>query len=433
MTDERAPVEGATPDPSRDRARIEPSISAKKTDWLPIVYLVGFLVLAGAMYFLWQNPPETRLAAQDAGKVDTLQAQVASLRDTVTRLEQQKPPPAGPSTAEFALLLGQVNTLAGKPAASEAEVQTLQQQMMQFAQRPTATPEQVAQLTQQVQGLALTVQGLPKQTLDIGPLTQKIEELEKRPVFDPAGMDGKLGQLSAQLGGQTAQLADKVQQQEAKSAERLQQSEAKTTEAMQQLAAKSAEAVQQLAVKNEEADAKMAQTLAGLTARVDEIDKQQKATAQRAQLATKLQGAVTAMAAGQKLGPIAGAPPALARFATEAPPTEASLRESFDKYASDAAKVSQPAPAEDQDFGSRLWARAQQSVTVRQGDRVLVGDPIAGIVARAREQLDSGDLAGSVETLKALSGAAAKAMQPWTERAMSLLDARAAIAAMAAG
>lgn len=382
MTDEPAPEEGAAPDPSRDRARIEPSAPAKKSDLLPILYIVGFVALAGAVYFLWQNPPEARLAAQDAGKVDTLQEQVVSLRDAVARLEQQKPPTPGPSATEFQQLQSQVNALAGKPVASETEVQQLQQQVVALASKSVATPDQVAQLTQQVLALA-------KQEPDLTPLTTRIDALEKRPVFDPASLDPKFAAVS-----------DKVQQ---------------------------------LATQNDQSDAKMAQTLKDLQAKVDELEKQQKAIAQKTQLAARLQGAATALAAGQKLGTIPGAPPALARFSSEAPPTEASLRASFDTYAAEAQKASQPTVSDNQDFASRLWARAQQSVTVRQGEHVLVGDPIAGVIAHAREQLDTGNLAGAVQTLKSLSGAPAKAMQPWMDRATALLDARAAIASMVTG
>jgi hypothetical protein len=171
---------------------------------------------------------------------------------------------------------------------------------------------------------------------------------------------------------------------------------------------------------------------------MDGLEKQQKQTAdqvnaiaQKAQLATRLQGAAASLAAGQKVGDIPGAPPALARFANEAPPTEASLRGSFDQYAAAAEKASQPAIMDNQDFGSRLWTRAQQAVTIRQGDRVLVGDPVAGVISHAREQLDNGDLAGAVSALKGLAGPAAEAMKPWVDKAQSLLDARAAIASMA--
>ena len=63
---------------------------------------------------------------------------------------------------------------------------------------------------------------------------------------------------------------------------------------------------------------------------------------------------------------------------------------------------------------------------------MLVGDPIAGVIARARDKLNNGDLAGSVEALKGLAGPAAAAMQPWTDQAQSLVAARSAIASLAA-
>ncbi len=88
---------------------------------------------------------------------------------------------------------------------------------------------------------------------------------------------------------------------------------------------------------------------------------------------------------------------------------------------------------DNQDFASRLWTRAQQAFTVRQGDRVLIGDPIAGVRRACARALESGDLAGAVNTLKGLAGPAAQAMKPWVDQAQSLLDARAAIASMAAG
>lgn len=382
MIDEPAPAGGDAPDPSRDRARIEPPTTRKKTDLLPILYIIGFLVLAGAVYYLWQNPPESHLAAQDAGKVDTMQAQLASMHDAIGKLEQQKPAAAGPTTAEFQQLQQQVSALANKPNASADQIQQLQQQVNTLANKPTATPDQLALLTQQVQGLL-------KQEPDLRPLQQRIDALEKRPAFDPASLDPKFNQINDQL--------------------------------------------KQLAAKTDAADTKLSQSLTTLQGRVDELEKQQKTIGQRAQLATRLQGAAAALAAGQKLGPIQGAPPALARFETEAPPTEASLHASFDKYAAAAQAANQPVIDENQDFGGRLWARAQRAVTVRQGDRVLVGDPIAGVLAHARSSLDDGDLAGAVDALKALTGPAATAMQPWIDKARSLLDARAAIATMAAG
>lgn len=154
-------------------------------------------------------------------------------------------------------------------------------------------------------------------------------------------------------------------------------------------------------------------------------------TARAAQLAS-LQSAAAALAAGRPLGPVPGAPPALAQFADKAPPTEAALRLSF----ADAAQAAQAAglpPKTDAPFTARVWARMQSLVTVRQGDRVIVGDAISGILAHAQTQVDAGDLAGALVTLNGLAGPAAAAMAPWKQQVQSLLDARAALLTLARG
>ena len=69
---------------------------------------------------------------------------------------------------------------------------------------------------------------------------------------------------------------------------------------------------------------------------------------------------------------------------------------------------------------------------MRDGDRVIVGDPAAGVIARARQALNAGDLQGAVTALDALTGDAAQEVAEWKGKAQSLLDARAALASMAA-
>ncbi|MFZ8417732.1 hypothetical protein ACO1L7_14715, partial [Staphylococcus aureus] len=60
---------------------------------------------------------------------------------------------------------------------------------------------------------------------------------------------------------------------------------------------------------------------------------QVESAAGRAARLTRVQAAVMALQAGEKLGDIPDAPPALARFAAAAPPTEAGLRETFPEVA----------------------------------------------------------------------------------------------------
>ncbi len=147
--------------------------------------------------------------------------------------------------------------------------------------------------------------------------------------------------------------------------------------------------------------------------------------------AARLQEAAASLAAGRKLGAIADAPEALQRFSDMAPPTEAALRLAFPAAAEAALVASRPAEG-DLPAWRRFWNRAQALVSIRQGDEVLVGDPAAGIVARARRELDAGDLAGSLDVLGGLNPAATRAMSGWMSDARAVLAARAALADLAA-
>ena len=86
----------------------------------------------------------------------------------------------------------------------------------------------------------------------------------------------------------------------------------------------------------------------------------------------------------------------------------------------------------DKPFLGRVLARAEDLVTVRQGDRVVVGDPAAGVLARARRALDAGDLAGAVAAVSSLSGPPAAAMAAGSPTPRHCWPARAGLADMAA-
>ena len=176
------------------------------------------------------------------------------------------------------------------------------------------------------------------------------------------------------------------------------------------------------------------QTLAGLGERVAKLEQGAGVATGAAKDATRaiqLEAAAAALQAGQPLGDLPGAPAALARYATTAPPTEAALRADFPRVADAARAVSRPDDAR-RSFIDRALARLQQSVVVRQGDHVVVGDPAAGVLARAQASVAAGDLKGAADTLAALTGQAADAVRPWVAQARGLIDARAALAAMAA-
>ncbi|MEJ0017964.1 MAG: mitofilin family membrane protein [Acetobacteraceae bacterium] len=155
------------------------------------------------------------------------------------------------------------------------------------------------------------------------------------------------------------------------------------------------------------------------------------ASEKRAVRATQVQAASLALDAGRRLGDLPGAPAALARYAAALPPTEAALRLAFPAAAREALAVAQPA-TDGKPLLNRLWSQAQELVTIRQGDHVLLGDPTAGVLQRARAALDAGDLPASVAAIATLEGPPAQAMAAWLDQARALLDARAALAAWAA-
>jgi hypothetical protein len=147
--------------------------------------------------------------------------------------------------------------------------------------------------------------------------------------------------------------------------------------------------------------------------------------------AAQVEAARVALDAGQKLGPIPNAPPALARFADAPPPTETARRLAFPDAARVALQASQPA-LQGKPLLARIWARTQDLVTIRQGDRVVVGDPASGVLQHAQAALDAGDLAAAVAAVSSLDGPAAQAMAGWLAQARALLDARAALISWAA-
>lgn len=163
----------------------------------------------------------------------------------------------------------------------------------------------------------------------------------------------------------------------------------------------------------------------------------EKSSALPAQLADRvarigrLQAAFAALSAGRPLGEIPQAPAALARYATVAPPIEPALRLAF-PAAARAAITAGHSDASSKPLLDRLWSEAQDLVTIRQGERVLLGDPNAGILEHAQAALDAGDLAAAVASVATLTGPAAQAMAPWLEQARGLLAARAALADLAA-
>lgn len=134
------------------------------------------------------------------------------------------------------------------------------------------------------------------------------------------------------------------------------------------------------------------------------------------------------LASGQPLGPVlerlpGEAPPALARFAETAPPTEPALRLSFEE----AVRAARAAVAEGQPRG------IGSLFTIRRGEDVIWGDANEATLERARRALTAGDLAGAVQHLGQLPESHRTPMAGWIAQAESLVAARAALRDLAGG
>jgi hypothetical protein len=327
--------------------------------------------------------------------------------------EQPAPPPAptAPSHhvlawltgAGFLLLAAAIAWVWQHPmvappqtGALERQVAALEARVARLEQRPQAQPPDLGPLTARVAALEQRPPGTSAPATDLGPLTARVAALEQRPPAASAP--------ATDLGPLTARVA--------------------ALEQRPPVAPAPATDLGPLTGRVDALGQRQASDIASLQARVTALENSIGRT-------VRVLAARQALDAGHKLGNLPGAPPALAHFADTDPPTEASLRVAFPAAARAARAASRPA-TDGQPFLERMWADAQDLVTIRQGDRVIVGDPAAGLLDRARQALDDGDLAGAVQAVAALNGPAARAMAGWLAQARALLDARAALANWAA-
>jgi hypothetical protein len=343
-------------------------------------------------------------------------ADLAPLQQKVVSLEQQ---------------VGELRQASQQQAQSGMDQAGLAAQNKQTQERLQQVQDRLAVLSQQVQQEQEHAAATNQQVQDhFGAVNQQIAALSGRIDGFAAWRDdmNRLDQKLDQLGRDQQQKLDQLRSD--------QQGEAQKVQALAD-AQKSAEA----GVKSqiEAVTNRIESNIKDVTSRVDSNQaaiqdlrgsvQQLDAGLNRATIAAQAQAALAALAAGRPVGAISGAPPAVARYAKEPPPTLPELRRSFDAVAAQAQAVSHPSD-QNNGFLDRVWNRAQGLVTVRQGDQVIVGDPAAGILAHAREDLDAGDLAGAVDTVSKLTGPAAQAMAGWLQSARSVLAARTALIGM---
>lgn len=374
MTDEPAP--DPTPAESAPAPALEPSPpppppppSRRQASLVPWVFGLGFVVLGLAIILLWVYP--------------------------LAPPPHMQPQPIEALTGRVQALESQVKQLAARPAAQPQALASLQAQLTELAARKPPAPPDLSGIENRITALEHAPKPAAPPQVDLGPLQQKLDALSQQ-----VAALGAVKDQMGQLGKEQQSLADQVKA----LTERATNADSGLTGRI---------------------DAQ-AKALDALRDKVGQID----ITLGRTEGALRAQAALAALSAGQPLGAIQGAPPAVARFATEAPPTVESLRRSFPSAAHAALAASAPNNA-DQRFLDRVWQRAQSLVTVRQGERVLVGDPAAGIIARAQEAIDAGDVAGAVDALSKLSGPAADAVSGWLAQARALLAARSALLGMA--
>ena len=291
-------------------------------------------------------------------------------------------------------------------AQLQSKLDAMQAQIAQLQARPVAAPTDLRPLEQRV--AALDARQLP----NLAPLDQRLTALENKPPAE-AKLDAAGQQQIAALSGRVDGVAAR-------------QDQLGTREQ-----ADVAKLEDELGAIDKKVDTAVASGTA-VSARADKAGSDVAALTLVETRTARLQAAAVALGAGQPLGDIPGAPPALAQFAAKPPPTEAGLRLSFAAAARATQQAGQP-PKEDTPFFSRLWNRAQSGLVVREGDRVIIGDVVTGVLEHARHQLEAGDLAGAVAALNGLAGPAAAAMAPWRAEAQSLLDARASLLTVAHG
>ncbi len=415
-----------TPDPPSPR---RPPSGPLRVDPAAVAIVLGGIVLLAALWWLLSTPRATRNAEVDAARIGRIESRfdaLDSLREQTAAL--------GARVEQIAPLEARLRALEERPAPPD--IRPLEAQIASLAERATAIERGAAQTAER----AIANEG-------------RLTALEGRPVFNPATVPdrGAFDALAARVervAERVETTASRVQATEAELARRLQEfargQDERARAAEQAAARRAAEIEAQVGRRVSEAEAQAAKRVEGAEAalgqRLAAVERSQQRLAaledRTARLAAidGLQGALSAgQPLGQHLARIEQPPQALARFAQTPPPTEASLRLSFEDAARAARTASDAAASARQPDGSRpgvvdsALARLGGLVTVRRGEEVVWGDAAEAEIERARRALDAGDLEGSLGYIGKLPPAARAAMDGWTEQARALMAARNAL------
>jgi hypothetical protein len=318
MSDETIP-----PAPNRSVIRNEkapPEAVAPVASRLPLLSGIGFLILAGAIWYVWQNPVTPALVATSAASIRAIDQRLQALDARVSRLEQM---PAPPSAADLGKISARIDALEGR----------------------------------------------------IGDQTQFSTKI-----------DQTAGRIEA-LSGRSQAATDALKQQVDAANSKIVSLQASTT------------------------------SVATAGSRVDRL--------------MKIQAASVALATGRPLGPLPDAPPALARFADKPPPTEAQLRLSFAQVQR-AALAASKVDTTERPFLERALGKAEELMTIRRGNDVVIGSSTVAALGQADAAVQAGDFPAALKAMAELDPSAQKASADWVAQVKALLDARAALADMAA-
>ncbi|GGC60633.1 hypothetical protein GCM10011504_43620 [Siccirubricoccus deserti] len=417
-----------TPDPTPAQAAAPPARNSpvappgpRRLDPAAVMIGVGGVVLLLALWWLLVTPRSTADGGVDPVRFARVEERLAALegvRGDIGALNGR--------VQQLMALEGRMKTLEDRPAPPD--IRPLEAQVTNLSERAAAAERGAAQAADRAAANE-----------------RRLQELEARPVIDPAklapreavdALSGRADRLAERIEAQAA----RAETQEAEQARRLQEA---ARQAEQREAAAGQQAQQRLAALEQGVQQRLAALDAQLGQRIAALEQAQQRlaaiegrTARLAAVDALRASLVAGQPLGEALGRIDQAPPALARFAAVPPPTEASLRLSFEEAAQAARAASDAAMQPD---GSRAGvvdsalSRLGGLVTIRRGDQVVWGDAAEAEIERARRALEAGDVEMSLLHLEKLPPPARAAMQPWADQARALLAARAALRQLAAG
>jgi hypothetical protein len=430
-TPDTAPATAQAAAPPARNSPVAPP-GPRRLDPAVVMIGVGGVVLLLALWWLLVTPRSTADGGVDPVRFARAEERLAALegvRGDIGALNGR--------VQQLMALEGRMKTLEDRPAPPD--IRPLEAQVTSLGERAAAAERGAAQAADRAAANE-----------------RRLQALEARPVIDPAKLAPReaveaLSGRADRLAERIEALAARAQTQEAEQARRLQEAARQAEQreaaagqlAQQRLAALEQGTQQRLATLEQGMQQRLAALDAQLGQRIAALEQAQQRlaaiegrTARLAAVDTLRASLVAGQPLGEALGRIGQAPPALARFAAVPPPTEASLRLSFEDAAGAARAASDAAMQPD---GSRAGvvdsalSRLGGLVTIRRGDQVVWGDAAEAEIERARRALEAGDVEMSLQHLDKLPPPARAAMQPWADQARALLAARAALRQLAAG